>query len=51
MKKKRPNDAIAVDREPVELTPEEEDELAEAIREVEHGKFITAEELLARLRR
>jgi hypothetical protein len=34
-----------------DLTPEEEAELAEAIREADKGDFITADELLKRLRR
>jgi hypothetical protein len=34
----------------VDLTPEEEAELAEAIREVERGHVVTADELLKRLR-
>ncbi len=51
LNKKGRSEATAADEEPVELTPEEEPELAEAIREVESGLFITAEELLARLRR
>jgi hypothetical protein len=37
--------------EAFDLTPEEEAELAEAIREVERGHVITAGELLKRLRR
>lgn len=37
--------------EPLDLTSEEEAELAEAIREADAGHVITAEELLERLRR
>jgi hypothetical protein len=37
--------------EPFDLTPEEEAELAESIREGDAGQVITAEELLERLRR
>jgi hypothetical protein len=39
------------DTEPFEVTPEEEAELLEAIREADRGDVITAEELLERLSR
>ena len=51
MKKKRPTEAVEVEPAAFELTPEEEAELAEAIRDIEQGHFVTAEALLARLRR
>jgi predicted transcriptional regulator len=51
VEKKRPDDAIEVEAEVFALTPEEEAEMAESIREADRGHFITAEEVLARLRR
>ena len=39
------------DRQPFEVTAEEESELLEAIAEVERGETVRAEDLLARLRR
>ena len=51
MKKRQPDDAIEVGAEPFELTPEEEAELAESIREADRGEVVTAEQVLARLSR
>jgi hypothetical protein len=39
------------DDESFDLTPEEEEELLASIAEIERGEYITAEELLERLRR
>ena len=50
MKKKQPDDAIEVEAEPFALTPEEEAELAESIREADGGDVITAKRVLARLK-
>jgi predicted transcriptional regulator len=50
VKKRQPDDAIEVEAEPFELTPEEEAELAESIREADRGDVITAKEVLARLK-
>jgi predicted transcriptional regulator len=50
VKKRQPDDAIEVAAEPFELTPEEEAELAESIREADRGDVITAKEVLARLK-
>jgi len=37
--------------EPLALSPEDEEELLAAIAEIERGEFVSAEELLASLRR
>lgn len=37
--------------EPLALSPEDEEELVAAIAEIERGEFVSAEELLASLRR
>jgi len=37
--------------EPLALSPEDEEELLTAIAEIERGEFVSAEELLASLRR
>ncbi len=39
------------DEESFDLTPEEEEELLASIAEIERGEYITADELLERLRR
>ncbi len=39
------------DDESFDLTPEEEEELLASIAEIERGEYITAEQLLERLRR
>jgi hypothetical protein len=39
------------DDETFELTPEEEEELLESIKQIERGEFVSGEQLLERLRR
>ena len=39
------------DDEAFELTPEEEEELLESIKQIERGEFVSGEQLLDRLRR
>jgi predicted transcriptional regulator len=51
VEKERSDDTIEIEAEPLELTPEEEAELAESLAEADRGDFVTAEELLERLRR
>jgi hypothetical protein len=51
MPKKQPAEGHDEDAAAFEVTPEEEAELLEAIREADRGDVITAEELLERLRR
>jgi predicted transcriptional regulator len=51
VKKERSDDSVEIEAGPFELTPEEEAELAESLAEADRGDFITAEELLERLRR
>ena len=37
--------------EPIELTPEQEDELVAAVEDVQRGNYVDGEDLLAELRR
>ena len=39
------------DEDPAELTPEQEAKIEESIAEIERGEYISAEEMLAQLRR
>ncbi len=41
---------VADDEEGFDLTPEQEAELVDALEEADHGDFVPAEDLLARLR-
>jgi hypothetical protein len=41
----------ATSGEPIQLTPEQEDELVAAVEDVQRGKYVDGQDLLAELRR